>query len=974
MKMRCLLSMAAIGASLPLVGFDAIAADERFIYKRNSDRDLAMTIVRPPGWTAADRRPGFIFFYNGGWQDPAATQPQFPEQSRYFAARGMLVAHADYREKSKGGVTSASAVEDIYSAVRWLRANAAKLGLDPERIAAAAGSGSVHLAAAVVHVDDLGGKGSEAAIPPLPGALFMFDADLDVLEPAMMQRLLSRDTSGAARGRFPPTVYFYGARDALAPSAAEFVAQARQVGLPIEPFVEDDGLHGAFKFSPWLEKTTARVDARLRELGYLGDTPSVPLPSKVKPPGVDERVLANQARWLERHNRLGIERTAGAASTPPPAALPPPTAATAHPAAVLIYKTAGERNLKAVVHYPVDWKKTDRRPALLLFSGGGFNPTDRPETRDPSETASAGGAAAEAGLGSGLVPVAEYFTARGMVALRIDYRKRRSDGVLPDKAFEDACSAVRWTRQNAEILGIDPARVVACGGSSGGHLAASLAALSEFDAPGEDISVSRRPNALILHSPLMDFLEGGTRSMPFLAALNNDRALGERLSPARHWRKEMPPTLLFTGAKEPIFQALCDFAEKWKAAGQPIELVKGEGGHVYSLNEKFIEETLPRMEEFLAALGLMSVTPIAGRAAGLVSPDGPPPATYVYQTFGERELLLAAHYPAGWKSSDRRSAMLFFSGAHKVQPDANGKVPPLAVERAKLGLPVVNRGPGEMHAPFCDEIAKRGLVVLRVEYRTRGRDGVLPGEDIPDAVSAMRWVRRNAGRLGIDSSRVVAAGGSSGAYLAASLFAFGDQHPDALTPAVSARPDAIILNSPLVDWLDVGSMSDAFLVVLNGDKERGARFSPARYWRKDCPPTLVLVGTDEPPFAAVRDFVTKWKAAGAPVDIFVADGAEHGFFWKPAWIEKTLARTDEFLRAHGFMGDSAGGEAPPAAGAKPVAAGAAKGPADTAGRLAAMLARNPEADTNKDGLLTMEEAQAFRNSKQQGKANRPAAK
>ncbi len=710
---------------------------------------------------------------------------------------------------------------------------------------------------------------------------------------------------------------------------------------------------------------------RLRELGYLGDTPSVPLPSKVKPAGVDERVLANQARWLERHTQPVQERRTTAAARPTDARPAAVAAMAAPPSAEperrsFVYKTIGERKLEVVVHQPAEAKGGDRRTALLLFSGGGFNPTDTPERP-------AGGRVGTGStLGEGMAPVADYFARRGVVALRIDYRKRRSDGVLPDKAFEDACSAVRWTRQNAEILGIDPARVVACGGSSGGHLAASLAALSEFDAPGEDLSVSRRPNALILHSPLMDFLAGGTRSMPFLAALNNDRAFGERLSPARHWRKEMPPTLLFTGAKEPIFQSLCDFGEKWKAAGQPIELVTGAGGHVYSLNEKFIEETLPRMEQFMAASGMMSAAPLPG--PGRRAEAGPPPATYVYQTFGERELVLAAHYPAGWKSSDRRTAMLFFSGAHKVQPDANGKVPPLATERAQLGLPVVNRGPGGMHAPFCDEIAKRGLVVFRVEYRTRGRDGVLPGEDIPDAVSAMRWVRRNAGRLGIDPARVVAAGGSSGAYLAAGLFAFGEQHPDALTPAVSARPDAIILNSPLVDWLEVGSMSDAFLVVLNGDRERGARYSPARHWRTDAPPTLVLVGTEEPPFAGVRDFATIARAAGAPVDLFVADGAEHGFFWKPGWIEKTLARTDEFLRAHGFIGDLAGGGATPAAGPKRAAAGGRKGPADTAGRLEAMRARNPEADTNQDGVLTMEEAQAFRSRKQPGKAGGPAAK
>ncbi len=353
-------------------------------------------------------------------------------------------------------------------------------------------------------------------------------------------------------------------------------------------------------------------------------------------------------------------------------------------------------------------------------------------------------------------------------------------------------------------------------------------------------------------------------------------------------------------------------------------------------------------------------------AASALQALAAPPATYVYETFGERKLQLAAHYPPGWKAEDKRPTVLFFSGAHKVQPDKNGKLPPLAAERAKLGLPVVNRGPGENHVPLCDAFAQRGLVCFRVEYRTRGKDGVLPGEDIADAVSAMRWVRGHAATLGIDPDRVVAAGGSSGGYLAASLFAFEDRYPTSGDRNISARPTAILLYSPLVDWLEVGSMTESFLVVLNGDKELGAKVSPARHWRKDCPPTLVMVGSEEPPFTTVKEFAEKWKAAGAPMEFFVADGGEHGFFGKSAWLEKTLARTEEFLRPLGLLEKSA---VPP----KPLDPGksktsGAKGATDVASRLAGMLARFPEADANKDGVLTMEEAAAFKNKSKKPKS------
>jgi acetyl esterase/lipase len=48
-------------------------------------------------------------------------------------------------------------------------------------------------------------------------------------------------------------------------------------------------------------------------------------------------------------------------------------------------------------------------------------------------------------------------------------------GVTPAACVEDAKSAERWLRQNAARLGLDPNRIVAAGGSAGGHIAACTA-------------------------------------------------------------------------------------------------------------------------------------------------------------------------------------------------------------------------------------------------------------------------------------------------------------------------------------------------------------------------------------------------------------------------------------------------------------------------------------------------------------------
>ena len=75
-------------------------------------------------------------------------------------------------------------------------------------------------------------------------------------------------------------------------------------------------------------------------------------------------------------------------------------------------------------------------------------------------------------------PQASYLAGRGMVAIRADYRVKNRHRATPADGVEDAKSAIRWVRQNASMLGVDPDRIVAAGGSAGGHLAACTACVA----------------------------------------------------------------------------------------------------------------------------------------------------------------------------------------------------------------------------------------------------------------------------------------------------------------------------------------------------------------------------------------------------------------------------------------------------------------------------------------------------------------
>lgn len=93
----------------------------------------------------AARRPGVVFIHGGGWQN---LHPFLHiRHANALAARGYVTATISYRLHPEG--TIRDAVADAKCAVRWMRANADRIGLDPDRLSVAGGSAGGHLAAMV---------------------------------------------------------------------------------------------------------------------------------------------------------------------------------------------------------------------------------------------------------------------------------------------------------------------------------------------------------------------------------------------------------------------------------------------------------------------------------------------------------------------------------------------------------------------------------------------------------------------------------------------------------------------------------------------------------------------------------------------------------------------------------------------------------------------------------------------------------
>lgn len=260
-----------------------------------------------------------------------------------------------------------------------------------------------------------------------------------------------------------------------------------------------------------------------------------------------------------------------------------PTARAAPEVKSMTYKTVGDRELQIHIHYPPGWKASDTRPAIVFFFGGGWN----------------------SGTVDQFLVQAEYFAARGLVAARADYRVKSRDGVTPDKCVEDARSAVRWMRVNCKRLGIDPKKLIASGGSAGGHLAACTMIKKSIEADGDDLSVSTIPQAMVLFNPVLNF-----ENEQMIGRLNNDKLLARKISPTLHMDKKTPPALILFGTKDRLKVFGDEYWKKAEALGVRAEKYIAEGqGHGFFNRPPWRERTLIASDKFLASLGFLKGEP-----------------------------------------------------------------------------------------------------------------------------------------------------------------------------------------------------------------------------------------------------------------------------------------------------------------------------------------------------------------------------
>lgn len=238
---------------------------------------------------------------------------------------------------------------------------------------------------------------------------------------------------------------------------------------------------------------------------------------------------------------------------------------------------------------------------------------------------------------------------------------------------------------------------------------------------------------------------------------------------------------------------------------------------------------------------------------------------------------------------------------------------------------------------FRAGLLEQGYVIVSIDYRL-APETKLPAiiEDVQDA---WKWMHEQAGRFGIDRSRIATGGASAGGYLTqmtgfclnprpralVSYFGYGDimgpwySQPDEFyrrQPLVSKEDAMAVVGTAPVSEPAQGNQRDKFylycrqngvwpLLVSGHDPKTEdkwfTRYCPIRNVTAKYPPTMLIHGTADTdvPYSLSKDMDAKLSKAGVTHEFITVEGAGHGLAGaKPEEVTRVAARAVEFVKAH----------------------------------------------------------------------------
>jgi acetyl esterase/lipase/uncharacterized glyoxalase superfamily protein PhnB len=223
-----------------------------------------------------------------------------------------------------------------------------------------------------------------------------------------------------------------------------------------------------------------------------------------------------------------------------------------------VYKTIDAIGLKVDIFYKQASLRNANNSAIAFFHGGALVCGNRHD----------------------FYATSRRYASKGMIAFSFQYRFADRKKLTPIECIMDAKSAIRWIRKNAKDYNIDVNKIIASGQSAGGYLANCTAMIDMYDEPNEDLTVSSKPNAIVVFSG--GFNASADDWTDSLLIYRKSEKLN--VDPYHHIKSGLPPVLAIAGTEDQIVPIWTteQFLYKTRKAGNRMDLIRLDGkGHFF---------------------------------------------------------------------------------------------------------------------------------------------------------------------------------------------------------------------------------------------------------------------------------------------------------------------------------------------------------------------------------------------------------
>ncbi|WP_439130082.1 alpha/beta hydrolase fold domain-containing protein [Polaribacter sp.] len=213
---------------------------------RKGDSDSWKLDLAMPENSGNELRPALVIIHGGGWRFGSKSVDVYQKMMVAYAQKGYVTINVEYR--LTGEAEFPACIEDVKCAVRWLRAHAKELNVDPNRIGSYGHSAGAHLSMMLAMTDKSDGLEGD-------GGWDNYSSEVTVAGAGSPPTELGRDVPMAKKewwpigyiaANHPPMFLIQGSEDAvvLPERTRDFVEKMKAAGNTNLKYLEMEGNHG----------------------------------------------------------------------------------------------------------------------------------------------------------------------------------------------------------------------------------------------------------------------------------------------------------------------------------------------------------------------------------------------------------------------------------------------------------------------------------------------------------------------------------------------------------------------------------------------------------------------------------------------------------------------------------------------------------------------------------------------------------